>query len=205
MAQDLTWLLATTLALNLTPGPDMLYVSARSLAQGTRAGIVSALGIAAGCFVQAGAVALGLARLLAAAPTLYRMLRIAGAVYLLSMGARTLMTHRTSSGEASLSREALRTVFLQGMLTNLLNPKVGIFFLAFLPQFVDPGAADFASRVLLLGALFNLSGTSVNAAVAIVAGLARRRFHPPLLRVLGGIVLVGLGASMLLLELAAVV
>jgi threonine/homoserine/homoserine lactone efflux protein len=205
MAQDLTWFLAATLALNLTPGPDMVYVSARSLAQGTRAGIVSALGIAAGCVLQAGAVALGLARLLAAAPALYRAIRIAGAVYLLYLGARTIVTPRTSSTEASFPREPLRVVFLQGMLTNLLNPKVAIFFLAFLPQFVDPEAEDFALRVLFLGALFNLSGTSVNAAVAIGAGLARRRFQPSLLRVLSGIVLLGLGASMLVLELAAVV
>lgn len=201
MAQDLTWFLAASLALNVTPGPDMLYVSARSLAQGTRAGIVSALGIAAGCLVQAGAVSLGLARLLAAAPTLYRVIRIAGAVYLLYLGARTFIAARESSTEARMGREPLRIVFLQGMLTNLLNPKVAIFFLAFLPQFADPEAENFASRVLFLGGLFNLSGTCVNAAVAVAAGLARRHVNPPLLRFAGAAVLMGLGASMLALEL----
>jgi threonine/homoserine/homoserine lactone efflux protein len=201
VAQDLTWFLAATLTLNVTPGPDMLYVSARSLSQGTRAGLVSALGIAAGCLVQAAAVAFGLARLLAASPGLYRALRVAGAVYLLYLGARTLVAGE-SSEDASLPREPLRRVFLQGMMTNLLNPKVVVFFLAFLPQFVDPEAGDFTLRVLFLGTLFNGSGTCVNAAVALVTGLARRRFQPSLLRFAGGVVLLGLGATLVILELS---
>ena len=129
--------MAAALALNLTPGPDMLYVAARSAAQGRDSGIASALGIAAGAFVHIGLVALGLAALLAAVPVANTVIRIAGAAYLIYLGARSLL--RPSGLARRRVTPADRwTVFRQGMITNVLNPKVALFFLAFLPQFVDP-------------------------------------------------------------------
>lgn len=169
--------LTAALSLNVTPGPDMLYVMSRSLSQGRRAGIASALGIAAGCGVHTLAVAFGLAALLQAVPIVYDVIRIAGAAYLIVLGIRIVT--RRSSGYDLISGIPLtgRQLFRQGFLTNLLNPKVAIFFLAFLPQFVNT-SQPVAIQILLLGALFNVSGTLVNIGVAFGAGYLGDRISP---------------------------
>jgi threonine/homoserine/homoserine lactone efflux protein len=167
-----TFLLAS-LALNLTPGPDMLFVIARSLGQGRRAGIVAGLGIGAGCIVHIGAAAFGLAALLALAPQAYLVIKYAGAAYLLWLGIRMFASGGADHGEASPAAVPLWAVFRQGVVTNVLNPKVAFFFLAFLPQFVDHRAAlNPATQMLSLGVLFDCSGTLVNVAVACGCGLA---------------------------------
>src|ERR671937_886884 len=157
------------LALNLTPGPDMLYVTARSVSDGRRAGIVAALGIGAGTLVHITALALGLAALLAAVPLAYDVLRIAGAVYLLVIGVRLLFRPRRASATAVVAPASHKTIFAQAVVTNVLNPKVALFFLAFLPQFVDAAAGPPVPQILLLGLLFNIQGTLVNVAVALLA------------------------------------
>ncbi len=132
--------MAAALALNLTPGPDMLYVTARSVSDGRAAGVLSAFGIAAGTLVHIAALALGLAALLAAIPLAYDVVRIAGAIYLVVIGIQLVVHPRTASDVAALPRSRLRVVFMQAVITNVLNPKVALFFLAFLPQFVDTQA-----------------------------------------------------------------
>ena len=161
--------MAAALALNLTPGPDMLYVTARSVSDGRGAGVVSAFGIAAGTLVHITALALGLAALLAAVPLAYDVVRIAGAIYLVAIGLQLMLRPRTVSDVARLPRLRLRIVFAQAVLTNVLNPKVALFFLAFLPQFVDPAAGAPVPQIVFLGLLFNVQGTLVNVAVALLA------------------------------------
>ena len=162
-----------TLLLNLTPGPDMMYVIARSLGQGRRAGIVSALGIGAGCLVHTFAAALGIVALLRSWPFAFRILRYAGGAYLVYLGIRLLVSPRpgTLPGEATVPA-SLGTIFRQGVVTNVLNPKVAIFFLAFLPQFVVPSRGAIAWQMTALGIYFDVSGTLVNLGVACVAGAA---------------------------------
>ena len=172
---DLTSLalfMTATLALNLAPGPDMLYVSTRSLTQGRRAGVISALGIAAGSVVHTVAIASGLAALLRAVPLAYEIVRFAGAAYLIWLGIQALLAKTGPLDGKPLDRASEWTIFRQGVITNLLNPKVALFFLAFLPQFVREDG-PVALQIIVLGCLFNLSGTLVNIGVAQVAASAR--------------------------------
>ena len=161
--------MAAALALNLTPGPDMLYVTARSISDGRAAGVLSAFGIAAGTLVHITALALGLAALLAAVPLAYDVVRIAGAIYLVVIGLQLIFRPRSTSDIASLPRSRLRVVFAQAVVTNVLNPKVALFFLAFLPQFVDPAAGPPVPQIVFLGLVFNIQGTLVNIGVALLA------------------------------------
>ncbi len=168
--------LAAGLALNVTPGPDMLYVAARSASEGRAAGVASALGIAAGTFVHIALVALGLAALLAAVPVAYAVVRFAGAAYLVYLGLRALI-RPSGLAERALAPASRWAVFRQGVVTNVLNPKVALFFVAFLPQFVDPARGRPALQVLALGLLFDTSGTLVNLAVALGASGASARLR----------------------------
>src|SRR5262245_56157460 len=126
--------LGAALVLNLTPGPDMLYIAARSASGGRAAGVVSALGVSVGLLVHVAALAFGLAALLAAVPLAYDLIRIVGATYLLALGLDLLLRARYANDVPSLPRSRLRVIFVQGVATNVLNPKVALFFLAFLPQ-----------------------------------------------------------------------
>ena len=171
---SLTPFFIATLALNLAPGPDMTYVAARSLGQGRRAGLISALGISAGCLVHIAAASAGVAVLLRAWPRAYTAIRLAGAAYLLYLGISLLWSAGRGDGLRAVSRATDWEIFRQGAITNMLNPKVAMFFLAFLPQFVDPARGPVGLQTLALGLLFNVSGTLVNAAVAWLAGSARR-------------------------------
>jgi threonine/homoserine/homoserine lactone efflux protein len=194
-----------SLALNVTPGPDMLYVIARSTAEGRRAGIVSSLGIAAGSLVHMTLVAAGLSSLLLAVPYAYDAVRLLGAAYLLFIGVRALLGAGSGDGIPSVRRADLWTVFRQGMGTNLLNPKVALFFLAFLPQFVDRSEGHVAAQLVFLGLLFNTLGTTVNVLVAVLASRAgdwsrSRAGSSPWLRRLPGAVFVGLGLRLAFLR-----
>lgn len=166
--------MAAALALNLTPGPDMLYVAARSASDGRDAGIASAFGIAAGLLVHITLIALGLAALLAAVPVANTILRLGGAAYLIYIGVRALLRPGGLAAR-SLKPAARFTAFRQGLVTNVLNPKIALFFLAFLPQFVEPERGSAALQVVMLGLLFNISGTLVNVAVALLVSRAAGR------------------------------
>jgi threonine/homoserine/homoserine lactone efflux protein len=157
------WLfLLTGVLLNLTPGQDTMFILGRSLTGGLRAGVASALGIGVGSIFHTLAAAAGLAAILAASPTAFLIVRIAGAVYLVYLGAKLLLTKtqrdpdpRVALAEAGGARSAFR----QGIVTNVLNPKVALFFLALLPQFIDPGSSTKTLAFLLLGITFVATGT----------------------------------------------
>ncbi|HKP51044.1 MAG TPA: LysE family translocator [Chloroflexia bacterium] len=179
--------LLATLALNLTPGPDMLYVIVRSIGQGRMAGVASSLGIGVGCIVHTVAVALGLSALLRSVPFAFDVVKYVGAAYLCYLGIRTLVSksHLSIEAQPGGKRDNLAAIFFQGVVTNVLNPKVALFFLAFLPQFVSEARGPVMLQVITLGLLFVTSGTLVNVAVALLASrmgdsLARR---PAFLRV----------------------
>ncbi len=181
---DLSQLLVFILAgwlLNLTPGPDVLYILTHSLRGGWRAGLVAGLGITGGCLVHVFAAALGVGALLAASATAFTVLKWLGAAYLLWIGVRALRARPAGAPEdlQALARDLpgtpLRSVFLGGFWTNVLNPKVALFFLAFLPQFIAPQAGDKTLAFLLLGLLFVLNSVPVNAGWALLAAWMSRR------------------------------
>ena len=164
--------------LNLTPGPDVLYIVSTALKSGVRAGIVAALGIVSGCFVHVFAAALGVGALLATSATAFTVLKWVGAAYLMWMGVKLLLAKGGSSvvpAVASHEPADLGRLFRQGFLTNVLNPKVALFFLAFVPQFIAPGTPDKVTAFLLLGLLFNLNSLPINFGYAWLAGWASRR------------------------------
>ena len=194
---SLALFMAAGLALNLTPGPDMLYVAARGAGEGRPAGIASALGIGVGTLVHIALVAAGLAAVLTAVPIAYTVIRLCGAAYLVYLGVRAF-----KSGTATLAQHlepaSLGAIFRQGVITNVLNPKVALFFLAFLPQFVDPARGSTAFQVVALGLIFDIGGTIVNLAVAIGSSRAAERLRTPgraaaVMQRVTGVVFVGLG------------
>ncbi|MGA2627387.1 MAG: LysE family translocator [Candidatus Bathyarchaeia archaeon] len=198
--------LAAALALNVSPGPDMLYVISRSLEQGRRAGIVSALGIDVGTLVYTLVTAIGLSALLLSIPILFNAIRYAGALYLAYLGFRMLfakITKTRGTAEGKPEHIPLRSVFRQGVTTNMLNPKVALFFLAFLPQFVDQSKGQVALQLVLLGLMFDTSGTSVNVVVATLAGrvgdsLKKRSTFSRIQRILPAVILIALAILVVL-------
>ncbi len=176
--------IAAGLLLNLTPGPDVLYVVSHSLRSGARAGMVAALGITAGCFVHIFAAAVGVSALMAASATAFALLKWAGAAYLVYVGLRLLRAGpaavvRLDAAPADVAQpqdaSAYRTIFLRGFWTNALNPKVALFFLAFVPQFITPQVDNKPLAFLLLGLLFNFNGLWVNFGWAAAAAFLARR------------------------------
>lgn len=161
------------LLLNLTPGADMLFVAGSTASHGQRAGLLAALGVGAGCLVHVALAALGLSALLAASAWAFELVKLAGAAYLVWLGIGLWRGAAAPAGEAPRVAETGARVFRRGALTNALNPKVALFFLAFLPQFISPGAPGQALAFVLLGLWFTVSGTLVNAAVALLADRLR--------------------------------
>ncbi|MES2937042.1 MAG: LysE family translocator [Pseudomonadota bacterium] len=180
-AHHLLLFVAAGWLLNLTPGPDVLYIVTSSLRAGVKAGIVAATGIITGCFIHVFAAALGVSALMAASATAFGILKWAGAAYLLWVGVR-LLTARAPQGETdwnALAREGsalgLRAVFMGGFWTNVLNPKVAIFFLAFVPQFIAADTQNKPLAFILLGMLFNVGSFPVNCGWAWAAAWMARR------------------------------
>lgn len=175
---DIALFIVSGLLLNITPGPDTLYILGRSASQGWRGGAVAALGIGAGLFVHTFAAAVGLSALLAASATAFTILKWVGAAYLVYVGVSLL--HASPAPQQPVPAPhavKMKTVFLQGFLTNVLNPKVALFFLAFLPQFVDPGASNKALAFLFLGFVFIFNGTLWNLFIAWSAARAARSIN----------------------------
>lgn len=182
---DLPLFLTSALLVNLTPGPDMLFVAGSSGVHGRRAGVLAALGVGAGCLLHVALAAVGLSALLAASATAFAVVKWVGAAYLVWVGvsmlrARAHVEARAANEPASrVTVQRASRVFWQGAWTNALNPKVALFFLAFLPQFIVPGAPQQALSFLALGLVFTVGGVVVNIAVALLThrvrqGLARR-------------------------------
>jgi threonine/homoserine/homoserine lactone efflux protein len=166
------WVFALTgLLLNLTPGNDMLYVMARSSGQGTKAGIVSALGIGAGCLVHIMAAVIGLSALLAQSAMAFTLIKYLGAAYLIYLGVKSVLSKKHSlSINKNLKKLSHKKIFWQGVITNILNPKVALFFLAFLPQFITAHKGNTWLQILFLGTWFDVVGTLVNVLVALLFG-----------------------------------
>ncbi|MFW5488361.1 MAG: LysE family translocator [Desulfovibrio sp.] len=157
--------LAAALVVNITPGPDMIYVATRSAAQGRAAGVVSALAIGAGCLVHITAAVLGLSAVLMYSATAFTALKLAGAGYLVFLGIKALRESNAPALE-KMAKAPLKKVFRQGVVINVLNPKVALFFLAFLPQFTDH-AGNFALQMGIMGSIFCFTGTVTLVLVAL--------------------------------------
>ncbi len=188
------------LVLLLTPGPAVLYIVARSIDQGRRAGLVSMLGVHVGTLAHVAAATAGLSALLAASATAFSAVTYLGAAYLIHLGIRRLLdrTAVTASGDRRVRR--LRRAFLDGVVVNVLNPKTALFFLAFLPQFVDVSRGRVGTQILCLGLLFVMLGTITDGLYAVGAGTAGQwlRGHPRFVsgeRWISGSMYVGLGVA----------
>ena len=193
---------AASLALIATPGQDMLYVVSRSLAQGRLAGVASAAGVSIGILVHTALAALGLGAVLRASPELFFALKLGGAAYLVFLGVRMLLTPAgTGLPGAAPARASLATLVWQGILSNVSNPKIVLFFVAFLPQFVDPASAHATRDMVFLGVLYAALALPVKSAVGLAAGAFSERILSSgrafaWMHRAGGAILVALGAKL---------
>ncbi|HWC53073.1 MAG TPA: LysE family translocator [Chitinophagaceae bacterium] len=166
--------LSVSILINISPGPDMLYTAARSLSQGTKAGILSTLGIFTGCLFHIAAAVFGLSKIIQESILLFSIIKYAGAAYLIYLGLKSFIKRKKKeTGITKLQPMTYQKIFLQGMITNLLNPKVAIFFLSFLPQFIDPQSHYVKEQIAFLGLWFNVQGCIILATVASVTGFFR--------------------------------
>ena len=188
------------LVLALTPGPALFYILATSIAQGTRAGVISVLGIATGTFVHVLLAVFGLTLLLASSAAVFQLVKYAGVVYLVALGVYVLTRPRQQEQGAQLERPArdLWRVYSHAVMVNVLNPKVGIFFLAFFPQFADPGRGEPALQFLILGVVLIGVVLVTDTLFALTAGavtrlLRRQSGQSRWPQIVGGLTYIGLG------------
>lgn len=170
---NLALFFAASLALIATPGQDNIYILTRGIAQGRFAALVSAWGVCAGLFVHTAFTAAGLSAILASSALAFSVVKYAGAAYLVYLGLRMILSREglaISEGDGARSA-SMRTVFLQGVASNVLNPKVALFFLAFLPQFASAGAGEAHLQLLFLGLLFVASTLVVTTLLALFCGI----------------------------------
>ncbi|GGJ19262.1 LysE family translocator [Deinococcus roseus] len=167
----------SALALLAIPGPAVLYIVARSVQQGKRAGLVSALGIAVGSLVHILAAAAGLSALLLSSAVAFTVVKVLGAGYLIYLGIRTMLDRSESQQNPEVPREKLSRIFTQGIIVNALNPKTALFFVAFLPQFVHPQAGPVLNQILLLGGIFVVLGVTSDSIVALLSGWLGKRLQ----------------------------
>jgi threonine/homoserine/homoserine lactone efflux protein len=189
------------LVLLLTPGPAVLYIVARSVEQGRLAGFVSVLGITSGTFVHITAATIGLSALLASSALAFAIVKYAGAAYLVYIGLKKLFGRaEIPAGDLELPRRSLRRLYVDGLVVNVLNPKTALFFLAFLPQFVDPGRGHATTQIAFLGLLFAFMGLMSDGLYALAFGtfgrwVRRRRRFLSVERYVTGSVFLGLGIT----------
>ena len=188
--------------LNITPGQDTLYIVGRTVSQGRRAGVLSVLGISSGCVVHTIAAAYGLAAILATSANAYVVIKFAGAAYLAYLGVRMMLSGPVAGDAPStFARDSAWSIYRAGLVSNVLNPKVALFFLAFLPQFVTPNAESRVLAFLFLGAVFVFNGTLwcfflVWAASAVKERLRGTPSSGLLLKRAVGAMFVGLGVRL---------
>lgn len=195
------WLfLIAAMTLTLAPGPDNIYVLTRGIAQGRKAGLVSALGFSSGLIFHTMLAVLGFAALIKASPLAYSLLRYAGAGYLIYIGVRTLRSHSAVqlSGSDTVPPMKLSRIYWQSVIANILNPKVTLFFIAFLPQFVNASAGHIPAQMLLLAAIFILQALAIFSVVALFSGMVgaffqRRKSAATIMNRLAGTAFIGLG------------
>ena len=190
------------LLLNITPGQDTLYIVGRTMSQGRRAGLMSVLGIASGSIIHTLAAAFGLSAILATSARAFTAVKLAGAAYLVYLGIRMLLDRAVTSGVArEFTSESDGAIYRAGLLTNVLNPKVALFFMAFLPQFVEPAGGSLVFPFLFLGTVFVFNGTLwclvlVTGATAMGRRLRKSPLMELVLRRATGVIFVGLGARL---------
>lgn len=199
--ENLGVFLVAAISMNMTPGPDTLYVLARSVGQGWRAGVVSVLGGSTGRLVHTFATALGLSALLVSSPKAYAVVKLLGAIYLVYLGVRMLFGRDERGERVEAGAQSLARIYAQGFATNVLNPAVAAFFISFLPQFVNPERGSVAGQVVFLGVLFTTTATLWSLTVALLAGTFGNFLtaHPRFARAqrwLTGSILVALGARL---------
>ncbi|WP_163337140.1 LysE family translocator [Desulfopila sp. IMCC35008] len=203
------WLLfiSATIAINITPGPDMIYILSRTITQGRKMGIASSLGVCSGSLVHIFAAAFGLSAILSTSAMAFAIVKYIGAAYLVYLGIQALRS-KGISFDISVKKQQQSTfwkVFRQGVLIDILNPKVAIFFMAFLPQFVRPELGHSTAQILILGILVNVVGLIVESILVLTAAQTtsffRNNIHFSTLldRVLGS-VLISLGIRLALIE-----
>lgn len=201
---NLALFLTASLALIVTPGPDMIYVVTWGVSQGRRVGLVSAWGACAGLVFHTVLAAAGLSALLSSSATAFMVIKYAGAAYLIYLGVKSISSKNSFSlVGGAVPKAGLRKAFLQGVASNVLNPKIALFFLAFLPQFVHPATGGAAPQMLILGLTFTLLALAVFNVVAYFSGslgelLVRKPAFANVLRWFTGSVLVGLGLRLAL-------
>ena len=184
------------------PGPALLYTAAQTLARGRRAGLMAALGIHIGCYAHVFAATLGLSAVFRYVPEAYTVLKLAGAAYLVWLGIAMLRANNSSAEVPKVAPKSARRAFMESIIVELLNPKVAIFFIAFLPQFVDPAAAlPIWAQSLILGIIVNLAFSSADlvtvfAATAVVKRLRKSDKAEKAARWIGGSLLIGLGLKL---------
>ncbi|HEX2292566.1 MAG TPA: LysE family translocator [Gaiellaceae bacterium] len=191
---------AAAFALAVVPGPAVLYIVAQSVDQGRLAGLVSALGIGVGGLVHVVAATIGLSSLLASSATAFTIVKYAGAVYLVVLGVRRLLTRETAVAEVARAPRSWTRLFRDGVVVNVLNPKTALFFVAFLPQFVDPGSVAPTLQIFALGLIFVAIALSSDSLWALAAGTAgswlkRSRWYLGVKRWVTGTIFVALGLS----------
>ena len=200
LSSSLLGFIAAALVLLLTPGPGVMYIVARSIGQGSRAGLVSVLGLSAGALVHVAAAAAGISTILLASATAFGLIKAAGAAYLIYLGIRTLLARGAVASTEVCTPRSSHRLFADGVLVSVLNPKIALFFLAFLPQFVDPARGPVAQQILLLGLLYIALALVTDSAYALLAGSLRHRLRDralqgPLPRYISGSVYLGLGVG----------
>jgi threonine/homoserine/homoserine lactone efflux protein len=199
--QNLSLFIVSAILLNLTPGQDTIYIAGRSVAQGRAAGLFSAAGIIAGCIIHTFAAAFGLSAILAASASAFTIVKWLGAIYLVYLGVRMLLQSREATNATPFDRGNHWAIFRAGLLTNVLNPKVALFYLAFLPQFVDPEGFSKIGAFLFLGAIFITTGTCwclvlVFAASAVSSQLRSSETAAIIINRAAGALFVGLGLKL---------
>jgi threonine/homoserine/homoserine lactone efflux protein len=200
MGSNLPVFIAAALVLLLTPGPAVLYIIARSIDQGRTTGLVSVLGVQLGNSVHAIAAALGLSAILVTSALLFNVVKFAGAAYLIYLGVRTLMKPVSTETAIIGEKKTLKQTFWQGVMVAVLNPKTALFFLAFLPQFVDSSRGNVGLQVLMLGIIFVSMAMCTDGMYAILSGTAGRwlrynRWFMNFQRYFAGTVYIGLGMT----------
>lgn len=194
-----------SIVLLLTPGPAVLYIIARSVDQGRAAGLVSVLSVEVGNFFHAVAAALGLSALLFSSAAAFSLVKYLGAAYLVYLGVRKLLTKSAAPSEAQVQPQSLRRIFSQGVAVAVLNPKTALFFLAFLPQFVDRSRGQVPLQLLSLGSLFVLMAIVSDGMYALLASSAGQwlKSHKKVWlfeRYVAGLIYIGLGLTAALAE-----
>jgi len=196
--------LIAAFAISIAPGPDMLFVLATSVSQGWRAGMVASIGMAAGMLVHTAGVVLGVATVLSLAPQLFRVVQLLGGIYLIWIGLQTLRSYAASSRLEERPSVPGRVIFRRALVTNIANPKVALFFLAFLPQFVNPQLGSTSAQLMVLGLSFVVLGLLADGTAAILGGallrgLQRQTAVTAGLNVGAGLIFIGLGVRLMVL------